>query len=211
VSARDEAAWLAAKPPEYERPELTPEQKAAGAATIEAAMRAGEGSAPSLLDPPDEDDAPSGPSERVQARVEAGGERMAMAPTQPTRSALGTSRSADAVTGKGARSFGNPRPHAEQQTAISAPTREGESLVKPPKGADSTLADSLAPQLGLGFDVEVVPITPPGLADKFVVPPFSVLDTRAGYWQDRRRAWMSLGVRGETSGDAQLRARLAGE
>jgi hypothetical protein len=35
------------------------------------------------------------------------------------------------------------------------------------------------------------------LSDRFVVPPFSVLDTRAGYWQDRRRAWLGLGLRSE--------------
>jgi hypothetical protein len=35
------------------------------------------------------------------------------------------------------------------------------------------------------------------LSDKFVVPPFSVLDTRQGYWQARRREWLALGIRGE--------------
>lgn len=30
------------------------------------------------------------------------------------------------------------------------------------------------------------------LADKFLVPPFSVLDTRKGYWQDRKQAWLKL-------------------
>lgn len=28
------------------------------------------------------------------------------------------------------------------------------------------------------------------LADAFIVPPFSVLDTRQGYWQDRKRCWV---------------------
>lgn len=28
------------------------------------------------------------------------------------------------------------------------------------------------------------------LVDKFGVPPFSVLDTRQGYWQDRKKAWL---------------------
>lgn len=36
-----------------------------------------------------------------------------------------------------------------------------------------------------------------GLADRFLVPPFSVLDARQGYWQDRKRAWLSLGIRSE--------------
>lgn len=30
------------------------------------------------------------------------------------------------------------------------------------------------------------------LSDMFIVPPFSVLDTKQGYWQDRKRAWQAL-------------------
>ena len=35
------------------------------------------------------------------------------------------------------------------------------------------------------------------LADRFIVPPFSVLDARQGYWQERKRAWLALGICGE--------------
>jgi len=35
------------------------------------------------------------------------------------------------------------------------------------------------------------------LAERFGVPPFSVLDARQGYWQDRKRAWMALGIQSE--------------
>lgn len=35
------------------------------------------------------------------------------------------------------------------------------------------------------------------LADRFLVPPFSVLDARQGYWQERKRAWLALGIRSE--------------
>lgn len=35
------------------------------------------------------------------------------------------------------------------------------------------------------------------LVEKFGVPPFSVLDARQGYWQDRKRAWLSLGIQSE--------------
>lgn len=43
------------------------------------------------------------------------------------------------------------------------------------------------------------------LARKFTVPPFSVLNARDGAWQDRKRAWISLGIksevgRGDTAG-----------
>lgn len=32
------------------------------------------------------------------------------------------------------------------------------------------------------------------LLDKFGVPPFSVLDARQGYWQDRKKEWIGLGI-----------------
>lgn len=35
------------------------------------------------------------------------------------------------------------------------------------------------------------------LINKYVVPPFSLLDTRAGYWQERARMWKRLGIKSE--------------
>jgi ParB-like chromosome segregation protein Spo0J len=35
------------------------------------------------------------------------------------------------------------------------------------------------------------------LADRFGIAPFSVLNAREGWWQDRKRAWLSLGIRSE--------------
>ena len=35
------------------------------------------------------------------------------------------------------------------------------------------------------------------LAQRFIIPPFSVLDARQGYWQDRKRAWLALGIQSE--------------
>ncbi|MBL9059658.1 MAG: ParB N-terminal domain-containing protein [Mangrovicoccus sp.] len=35
------------------------------------------------------------------------------------------------------------------------------------------------------------------LAERFGIPPFSVLDARKGWWQDRKRAWLDLGIRSE--------------
>lgn len=45
------------------------------------------------------------------------------------------------------------------------------------------------------FDIEAPP--PVSLADKFGVPPMSVLDRRTGEWQDRKRRWGSLGMQSE--------------
>jgi ParB-like chromosome segregation protein Spo0J len=38
------------------------------------------------------------------------------------------------------------------------------------------------------------------LADTFLIPPFSVLDARKGYWQDRKKQWLELGLK---SGDGR--------
>jgi hypothetical protein len=35
------------------------------------------------------------------------------------------------------------------------------------------------------------------LVDQFGIPPFSVFDTRQGYWQSRKRAWLALGIQSE--------------
>ncbi len=35
------------------------------------------------------------------------------------------------------------------------------------------------------------------LAERFGVPPFSILDSRQGYWQDRKRAWLTFGIKSE--------------
>lgn len=35
------------------------------------------------------------------------------------------------------------------------------------------------------------------LERRFGVPPFSVLDARQGYWQERKRHWIALGIKGE--------------
>jgi len=35
------------------------------------------------------------------------------------------------------------------------------------------------------------------LSDEFMVPPFSVLNAREGWWQDRKRSWLALGIASE--------------
>lgn len=35
------------------------------------------------------------------------------------------------------------------------------------------------------------------LADRFIIPPFSVLNAREGWWQDRKKAWLALGIESE--------------
>jgi hypothetical protein len=35
------------------------------------------------------------------------------------------------------------------------------------------------------------------LGDEFLIPPFSVLSAREGWWQDRKRAWLAMGIQSE--------------
>jgi len=52
----------------------------------------------------------------------------------------------------------------------------------------------------LGYDLFGEPIRPPGqgpLSQKFDFPPFSVLSAREGDWQERKRCWISQGIKSE--------------
>ena len=47
-------------------------------------------------------------------------------------------------------------------------------------------------------EMEIKEEQPKGsLADRFGVPPFSVLNAREGWWQDRKRAWLAIGIQSE--------------
>ena len=51
-----------------------------------------------------------------------------------------------------------------------------------------------------GWEADVVDVEEQArrtLAERFIVPPFSVLDARQGYWQERKRAWIDLGIESE--------------
>jgi hypothetical protein len=50
------------------------------------------------------------------------------------------------------------------------------------------------------FDFDKPP--PVSLADKFGVPPMSVLDRRSGEWQERKRRWVSMGFTSELGRDS---------
>ncbi len=46
------------------------------------------------------------------------------------------------------------------------------------------------------------------LGDEFIVPPFSVLNAREGWWQERKRKWLALGIQSELGrGGASSKAR----
>lgn len=57
--------------------------------------------------------------------------------------------------------------------------------------------ESLLAGTGLPSGKSSTAADPGALAARFGVPPFSVLNAREGWWQDRKRAWISLGIRSE--------------
>jgi hypothetical protein len=76
---------------------------------------------------------------------------------------------------------------------------------------DDLLADELADLADMGWDlgltgfdpIEISALRDPGsdpaatLAERFLVPPFSVLNAREGWWQERKAAWIGLGIESE--------------
>lgn len=75
---------------------------------------------------------------------------------------------------------------------------------------ESLLHELALPQTGDG-DGESGGTKGPNLQERFGVPPFSVLDARAGYWQARKRQWIAFGIKGDVgrgdSLDAEAEAK----
>lgn len=77
--------------------------------------------------------------------------------------------------------------------------------VSVPTFSDPFAAPALAPDQASpesapsgGLEEPPAPDAPrPSIADRFVVPPFTVLDARSGPWQERKRRWLSSGIRSE--------------
>lgn len=79
--------------------------------------------------------------------------------------------------------------HGVVQAAIEA--GKSEVAVYVLDGDDAQLRRLMAADPGLRRS------TRGALREKFGIPPFSVLDARQGYWQERKRAWMDLGIQSE--------------
>ena len=48
------------------------------------------------------------------------------------------------------------------------------------------------------------------LSERFMIPPFTVLNAREGWWQDRKRAWLALGIKSEAGRDDAMTFRTDG-
>lgn len=67
---------------------------------------------------------------------------------------------------------------------------------KPAAQDAPTKARSFSPHVGL-FEELSEGKQSGKLGNKFLVPPFTVLNAREGWWQDRKRAWLELGIKSE--------------
>lgn len=53
------------------------------------------------------------------------------------------------------------------------------------------------------FGDDIKPEVSGPVAERFTFPPFTILDARTGEWQERKRAWSSLGIQGEVGRSAK--------
>lgn len=59
--------------------------------------------------------------------------------------------------------------------------------------------DEISDLLNIDAEEETEPVEITKMTDRYLVPPFSVLDAKQGYWQDRKKEWLALGIRSEES------------
>jgi len=84
----------------------------------------------------------------------------------------------------------------EEMLALEFEELRGEDFDLSLTGFDAEELDALMGEAEGGeYDDET--LDNGSLADRFMVPPFSVLNAREGWWQDRKRAWIALGIKSE--------------
>lgn len=59
------------------------------------------------------------------------------------------------------------------------------------------------------FDVQKQYVSSNLLKDRFIVPPFSILDAEQGYWRQRKKEWLSLGIKSELGRGEELTFRIS--
>jgi DNA modification methylase len=59
-----------------------------------------------------------------------------------------------------------------------------------------------------GEDESLEPKATGLVAERFLISPFTILDAKQGIWQERKRAWLDLGIKGEAGRDAKCNANF---
>lgn len=86
------------------------------------------------------------------------------------------------------------------QDVGQVPPRTPQVVVEQPEILESE-RPCQAPPLSSPVDLFGVPIEKEragALAERFIVPPFSVLDARQGYWRKRKAEWVGMGITSES-------------
>ena len=90
---------------------------------------------------------------------------------------------------------------AEQLLALLGIT-ETAGLLKYTGYSETDLTDLLG-ECGPGESASTSPATG-FLSEQFGAPPFTILDARSGWWQERKNRWLSLGIRSELGRDQDV-------
>jgi len=72
-----------------------------------------------------------------------------------------------------------------------------ESLLADTGFSEEELAALLGETSDGGAGGNPQPSTTGNLSEKFLIPPFTVLNAREGWWQSRKREWLALGIQSE--------------
>lgn len=49
------------------------------------------------------------------------------------------------------------------------------------------------------------------LQRKFIIPPFSIFNTILGYWQDRKKEWLSIGIKSDEGRDKEITYNISSQ
>ena len=49
------------------------------------------------------------------------------------------------------------------------------------------------------------------LQSKFIIPPFSIFNTTLGYWQDRKKEWLSIGIKSDEGRDKEITYNISSQ
>src|SRR5690349_9356703 len=89
---------------------------------------------------------------------------------------------------------------AGNQAALYQRMRERET----PERRPAVPSDKFSPFGNDLFGDKIQQTTNSVLKEKFLFAPFSVLNTREGLWQERKQAWLSLGIESEVGRGGNL-------
>ncbi len=109
----------------------------------------------------------------------------------------------------------DPNTYHKERVAVKAEQQGQPEVVDPPPPIAPATPLTLAELVELRRALPPIDPNAPtaNLSDRFLMPPFSVLDARQGYWQKRKKMWLELGIQSELgrgSNALDMSASMAG-